>query len=365
MTYQREFERRLKVAIVGVGSHAYRNLLPAMNFLPVSLVAICDRNRQIAERTAAQYGVPRWYETAGAMYRNEDLDAVFLCVSPQLHPELACEALDAGLHVWMEKPPARRASEIEEIIRHRDGKVAVIGFKKVFMPATQKVIELVGTEPFGALCSILAEYPMTIPEDGPAIFREGTVTNWLRNGCHPLSLCIAVGGPVVAVTVLCRTVCVLEFTNGAVANFHMAAGSNKGQPIERYSFFGDHAHIAIDNGLRVTFQRGIPFEYGRTTTFAPPGLTSGAIIWEPQNREGTLENKALFTQGIYDEMNYFCSRILERKDVEKGSLEFALEVMKVYEAGLVSHGNRIVLREKWTNPGGQDSWGGALLRGAE
>ena len=42
MPYQREFESRLKVAIVGVGSHAYRNILPAMTFLPVSLRAVCD-----------------------------------------------------------------------------------------------------------------------------------------------------------------------------------------------------------------------------------------------------------------------------------------------------------------------------------
>jgi predicted dehydrogenase len=108
MTYQRDFERRLKVGIVGVGSHAYRNLLPAMNYLPVALQAICDSNRPLAEKTAAQYGVKAHYEDAGEMYRNEVLDAVFLCVSPQLHPVLACQALDAGLHVWMDAPQKSR-----------------------------------------------------------------------------------------------------------------------------------------------------------------------------------------------------------------------------------------------------------------
>jgi predicted dehydrogenase len=50
VSYQREFEKRLKVGIVGVGSHAYRNLLPAMNFLPVSLQAVCDRNGRAVRR---------------------------------------------------------------------------------------------------------------------------------------------------------------------------------------------------------------------------------------------------------------------------------------------------------------------------
>lgn len=345
MSYQRDFEKKLKVAVIGVGSHAYRNLLPALNFLPVSLQAVCDRNGPLAKATAAQYGARGCYDNTAEMYRHEQLDAVFLCVSPLLHPELACEAFDAGLHVWMEKPPARRAAEVEEMIRRRKDRIAVVGFKKAFMPATQKAIEVFSNATYAPLRSILAEYPMTIPEDGEAVLREGRYENWLRNGCHPLSLCMAVGGQVSAVTVHRAThgggVCVLEFASGAIGNFHLAAGENMGQPIERYSFFGDHCHLVIDNGLRVMLQRGIPFHYGKTTTYVPEGMSSGAIVWEPQNREATLENKALFTQGIYQEMRYFCDRVLAGKPAEKGSLEFTLQVMKVNEAGLRSAGKRV------------------------
>jgi predicted dehydrogenase len=345
MTYQRDFNKRLKVGMVGVGSHAYRNLLPALNYLPVTLQAVCDRNLALAEATARQYGVPAYYESTAEMYRRERLDAVFLCVSPLQHPALACEAFDAGVHVWMEKPPARRASEVVEMIRRRKDRIAVVGFKKAFMPSTQKAIEVFSDSTYGPLRSILAEYPMTIPADGEAVLREGRYENWLRNGCHPLSLCIAVGGPVSAVTVHRASdgggVCVLEFASGAIGNFHLAAGENRGQPIERYSFFGDRCHLVIDNGLRVTLQRGIPFQYGKTTTYAPEGMDSGAIVWEPQNREATLENKALFTQGIYQEMRYFCDRVLDGKAAEMGSLEFTLQVMMVNEAGLISGGRRI------------------------
>jgi len=233
------------------------------------------------------------------------------------------------------------------MIERRKDRVAVVGFKKAFMPATRKAIEIFASESYGPLRSILAQYPTSVPEDGEAVLRDGTIVDWLRNGCHPLSLCMAVAGPVNAVTLHRAAhgggVCVLEFASGAIGNFHLAAGSNRGQVIERYAFFGDNAHLVIDNGLRVTLQRGIPFKYGATATYVPEGVDSGAIVWEPQNREGTLENKALFTQGIYDEMLYFCERALEGKPAEKGSLEFALGVMKVYEAGLISKGRRIVI----------------------
>ena len=70
-------------------------------------------------------------------------------------------------------------------------------------------------------------------------------------------------------------------------------------------------------------------------------LTGGLSSGNPKTVLGTLENKGLFIQGFYQEMRYFCDCILEGKPAEQGSLEFALEVMKVYEAGLRSEGETV------------------------
>jgi predicted dehydrogenase len=137
VTYQREFDVRLNIALVGAGSHAYRNLLPAMHFLPVRVVAICDRDRSLAGRTAEQYGAHAYTDTAD-LYRNEALDAVFLCVSPDAHPELACEAFEAGLHVFMEKPPAVRLAGVDAMLRQRGDRVAVVGFKRHSCPQPRR-----------------------------------------------------------------------------------------------------------------------------------------------------------------------------------------------------------------------------------
>ena len=342
MSYQREFEKRLKIGVVGIGSHSYRNILPAMHYLPVRLISFCDLNLDLAERTAPEYGVRSCYASAGDMYRQEDLDAVFLCVSAEKHPHLACEALAAGLHVWMEKPPAVLASEVETMIEHRRDRVVVVGLKKAFMPATRKVIELLAMEEHGPLKGLSAEYPMTIPDNGETVLRERQAPNWLKNGCHPLSLILAVGGPAAAVTMHRSRdgggVCVLEFANSAVGTFNLVSARRRTS--ERYAFWGK-SHITIDNGLRVTVHRGIPLDYSSTTTYVPPGMDSGRVTWEPVDTLATLENKSLFTQGFYHEMRYFCDCILTGQEAETGSLEFALSMMKVYEAALVSDGNRI------------------------
>src|SRR5690606_30343401 len=105
----------IRLGAVGIVGPCRRHLLPALRPVPVELVAFCDPNTDVAERTAAAYGVGRTYPALTDLLANEDLDAVMLAVGPAEHPPLALEALTAGVHVWMEKPPAMRATEVAEI----------------------------------------------------------------------------------------------------------------------------------------------------------------------------------------------------------------------------------------------------------
>ncbi len=344
MSYQREFDRRLRVGFVGLGSHTYRNLLPTLTYLPVELVAVCDADGDLAARTAAQYTAGRCYTSAAEMYAKEELEAVFISVSPQLHPELVCEALDANLNVWVEKPPAMRAAGVEKMIEHRGDRVVVVGFKKAFMPAARKVRELLAAEGAGPLRTMLAEYAQKLPEDGAAALESGE-TRGCWDLCHPLSLMLEVGGEVAAVTAhrgsLGGGACVLEFASGALGNLHLVEGAPAGAPRERYTFIGRDCRAVIDNCSRVILYRATPFDYRRGTSYVPGGLEGGAITWEPQNSLATLENKALFTQGMYDEMRHFCDCVLEGREPQTGTLEFALHLMRIYEALLLSGGKRI------------------------
>ncbi len=343
MSYQREFEKRIKIGVVGVGLHSYRNILPTLNYLPVSVEALCDVNEDLLKKTGAQYGVSALYTDAARMYAEAGLDAVLLCVGPQFHPKLTCDALNAGLHVWMEKPPAMRASQVADMISHRGDRAVVVGFKKVFMPAMRKTKELIDAPEAGQLISILAEYPMTIQENGAQILAEGTFTNWLGNGCHPLSAMMYAGGKVETVTTRRSRhgggTCILEFASGAIGTFHLAAGMRG--PNERYSFYTVNHNVILQDSRRVSLYRG-GVDYRNMTDFTEgDDLAPGTLVWEPQNALATLENKALFTQGMYFEMKHFCECVIEGRQPELGTLEFAHDVMKVYEAALISEGNAV------------------------
>jgi predicted dehydrogenase len=205
-------------------------------------------------------------------------------------------------------------------------------------------MEIVNSPQYGKLLSILATYPMSLPENGKEALESGSPNPWLANSSHPLAIMLAVGGKVSSVVMHRdrngRGVCLLEFANGITGNLHFASGP---QPLEHYFFYGEDWNLTIDNGLRVSLNRGIPFQYDRTFNYIPAGADTGSIVWEPQNCWATLENKALFTQGMYAEMKYFCDCILNGEKAERGSLEFAVELMKVHEAVLLSNGARIAI----------------------
>ena len=347
MPYQRNYQSRLQIGLIGVGSHAYRNILPALHYLPVRLKAVCDINLDLARKTAEEYGSVNAYATPAEMYRQEKLDAVLICVSPQLHPSLACEAFAANLHVWLEKPVAMVASEVEEMIRHRKYRVCVVGFKKAFMPVAQKAFRLLDKKEYQPITSILAQYPVRIPAEGKSILSERKFTDWLGNGCHPISLLVAVGGKVESVTTLrnpgSASICALRFANGIIGNLHADSGAGNSQPSERYTIYAHHITLTMENCSRLILQRGVPFAYGKSVTCLEGNEESGAVIWEPQNTLATLENKALFTQGIFAELDSFCRQVESGQREWIGSLEFSLEVMKIYEAALRSDGDPISL----------------------
>jgi predicted dehydrogenase len=344
MSYQREYKKRIPAAVIGAGSHSYRNLLPVLNYLPVDLRAVCDPDEEAGAAAAKQYGAA-YYKKAPDLYEQEpEVSAVFIAVGPALHPALVKEALAAGRHVWVEKPLAVRAAQVEELIAARGDRVVVVGLKKAFMPATAKAKEVIASKKYGGLKSVLAVYHMSIPENGEEILNQGQTPNWLLNGVHPLAFLSETGGKTEEVLTYTNSqghgAVLLRFAGGAMGTLHLSSGP---QPeVERYDLFGINWEMSIID-QRVELRRGIPFSYGRTTSFAPEGDDGGTLVWNAANCLATLENKALFTQGFYAETKYFCDCILKGEKPVTGSLEQALEIMRIYEAALVSHGRPVKL----------------------
>jgi len=99
----------VKLAIVGVGKIVYDQHLPAIKANPdFELVATASRNHTID-------GVPSFGNIADMFAARPDIEAVSLCMPPQYRYQAARAALDAGKHVFLEKPPGATLSEVESL----------------------------------------------------------------------------------------------------------------------------------------------------------------------------------------------------------------------------------------------------------
>lgn len=344
MQYQIEAENPVRIGVVGVGSHCYRNILPTLTYLPVELVAVADLDGDRAAAVGRQYNA-KAYTSAPEMYAAESLDAVLLCVSAKLHPKLAIEAFGAGLPVWMEKPAAMRASEVEDMLAARGDLACVVSFKKAFMPATRKAKDLLAAAEQQPLRSLLGVYPLSLPEDGPAVLEEGRKSAWLSNGCHPLALMLELGGPVEAVTTHRSKhdggACILHYASGAIGNLHLAKGVPNTQPCERYLLAAGNHSIEIENSRRVIYQRGIDFSYTHGTSFAQGDNSTGAVVWEAQDGLNSPETMSVMTQGIHGALDHFITSVAQKREPSIGNLEFTLALTRVWEAVLLSEGKTI------------------------
>lgn len=116
---------KANIAVAGCGYWG-KNLIRNMSQLG-ALAAVCDANRAQAETMAKEYKVPAksWEEVLA----DKAIAAVMLPVPAPLHYKMAMEALEAGKHVFVEKPMAMQIREAEAMCAkaNREGRILMVG----------------------------------------------------------------------------------------------------------------------------------------------------------------------------------------------------------------------------------------------
>lgn len=100
----------LAIAIVGYGKIAQDQHVPAILANPDFRLAA-----SVSRRRAGPAGVPAFASIAGLRASGLAVDAVALCNTPNERPASAFEALAAGWHVLMEKPPAATLGAVDQM----------------------------------------------------------------------------------------------------------------------------------------------------------------------------------------------------------------------------------------------------------
>lgn len=106
----------LRTGIVGCGKLADDHVSQVRASGRAELVAVCDAEPLMAEQLAVRMNVPARYSDVTQMIAEEKLEVLHIAAPPEAHVALACEAMQAGCHVFLEKPFAPDVSAAQAIL---------------------------------------------------------------------------------------------------------------------------------------------------------------------------------------------------------------------------------------------------------
>jgi predicted dehydrogenase len=123
----------LKIGLVGLGKIAVDQHIPAIRGNPdLELVAGCSPS-------SAPDGVLRYPDMDAMLAAHPEIEAVAICTPPQVRHKLACDAIAAGKHVFLEKPPAATLGEAASIaaMAAQCNVTALAGWHSRFAPGVE------------------------------------------------------------------------------------------------------------------------------------------------------------------------------------------------------------------------------------
>ena len=183
----------LNIAIIGCGVIAQYHLRSLAKLTTARAAAVCDVRTDVAQKTAAEFGVPRWTANASELFADPSIDAVILALPANLRTALALEAFKHGKHVLTEKPVAMNSAEVRLMIAAQGDRVgAVCSSRYQFFESARAARAFLRTGALGALRTITCRgvNPAGPPFKNPPAWRlrkdlngGGIFVNW---GCYDL-----------------------------------------------------------------------------------------------------------------------------------------------------------------------------------
>jgi len=259
--------RQARLAFIGCGAFATGSIFPNVHLVPeIDLVAVCDLDREKAEKNARNFGARAVYTDLEAMLDKEQPDGVFVIGPAPQQYELAPHVLRRGIPVYVEKPSANTSAEALALVEiakahHTWGQC---GFMKRFAYVYLMAKEILAREEFGPLHLVKCKFSQG---PYPQIWGIDSARHAMLIGqlCHVFDLIRFFGGDVKKVHAMFHGVTDtqfaylvnLEFANGIhgqldVNGLECKYGFRDIQ--ETLQLVGLDTHVICDNMMTVQWQ---------------------------------------------------------------------------------------------------------------
>jgi predicted dehydrogenase len=351
--------RRIKVGLIGCGSVS-GVYLPHLRQCPhVELVSTCDIIPERARRRAQEFKVPNHYPHIDKMLAGEAFDLLVNLTDMQEHEHLNRQAIEAGKHIWSEKPIANSLAAGQAILElAKNRRVRIWGAPTVVQsPQFTFMAKTLASGSLGPIAAAHADYGHTGP-DWSAFFYEKGGGSLPDLGVYNLTSLTGLLGP--AKSLIAMT--------SVITPFRTVQNKGRIQVIAE-----DNAMIVLDHGSGVLSHAQSGFNYfnphghdgskeGRhTITIVGKQGIMGLVgyDWEPHGVDLATESQPAYQRHATDPGGYVWQQgaSLAAECLATGkelliSPEHALHVVEIIVAARQSQesGQRIPLRSTFRWP---------------
>ncbi len=150
----------IRTGIIGFGKMGRIRAESIQTHPKGQLLSVFDENRALDTQGMDMAG------SADALIANPEIDAIFICTPNYLNKSLTIKGLEAGKHVFCEKPPAFTAAEVEEIrqVEQASGQKLMYGFNHRHHASITRMRELITSGEFGEVLWMRGRYGKSVDE---------------------------------------------------------------------------------------------------------------------------------------------------------------------------------------------------------
>ena len=242
----------VRLGVIGAGNFGNAVMLPVLKKIPsVDLVAITSGSGLHAQYASKKYGFKYTAADENEILKDPQVNTISILTRHHLHAEQIIRALQAGKHVFCEKPLATTREQLiqirDQLLSLENPPLLMVGFNRRFAPLARKLYDFIKMrqEPLVAHYNINAgNIPLTHWVHDP-IQGGGRI---IGEGCHFIDfLTFLVGSPPISVQAQGlpddgryredNVVMVLAFADGSLGTVNYLANGDKAYPKERVEVF--------------------------------------------------------------------------------------------------------------------------------
>lgn len=171
MTHQKAITVSLKSCVIGLGQMGRNHARVCADLPGISLVGVADPSAESRDKYKPLPGV-KVYEDYRTMLEVERPELVVVSVPTQYHCAVACDVMERGIHVLVEKPIAKVVSEADHMIAvaKKSGVKLMVGHLERFNPAVSEIKRRVAAREMGRIFQLharrLSPFPARIQDVG-------------------------------------------------------------------------------------------------------------------------------------------------------------------------------------------------------